>query len=64
MRNYILLFLLFASFVFGQETNSLVLKIRENQALMKSNMSEGFKELLVLEKKHKRKKILKQNLKF
>lgn len=50
MRNYILLFLLFASFVFGQETNSLVLKIRENQALMKNNMSEGFKELLVLEK--------------
>ena len=50
MRNYILLFLLFASFVFGQETNSLVLKIHENQALMKSDMNEGFKELLVLEK--------------
>jgi hypothetical protein len=63
MRNYILLFLLFASFVFGQETNSLVLKIRENQAL-KNNMSEGFKELLVLEKIAQKKKTLKQNLKF
>jgi hypothetical protein len=64
MRNYILLFLLFASFVFGQETNSLVLKIRENQALMKSNMSEGFKELLVLEKIAQKEKTLKQSLKF
>jgi tetratricopeptide (TPR) repeat protein len=62
MRNYILLFLLFASFVFGQETNSLVLKIRENQALMKSNMSEGFKELLVLEKIAQKEKNIKANL--
>ena len=64
MRNYILLFLLFASFVFGQETNSLVLKIRENQALMKNNMSEGFKELLALEKIAQKEKTLKQILKF
>ena len=62
MRNYILLFLLFASFVFGQETNSLVLKIRENQALMKSDMSEGFKELLVLEKIAQKEKNIKAKL--
>ena len=62
MRNYILLFLLFASFVFGQETNSLVLKIRENQALMKNNMSEGFKELLVLEKIAQKEKNIKAKL--
>ena len=62
MRNYILLFLLFASFVFGQETNSLVLKILENQALMKSDMNEGFKELLVLEKIAQKEKNIKANL--
>ena len=56
------MFLLFASFVFGQETNSLVLKIRENQALMKNNMSEGFKELLVLEKIAQKEKNIKANL--
>ena len=62
MRNYILLFLLFASFVFGQETNSLVFKIRENQALMKSDMSEGFKELLALEKIAQKEKNIKAKL--
>ena len=48
MRNYILLFLLFASFVFGQETNSLVLKIRENQALMKNNIERRFQRIIGL----------------
>lgn len=50
MRNCILLFLLFATFVFGQKADLLVLKIHDNLALMKSDMSGGFKELLYLEK--------------
>lgn len=50
MKRIKLLFLLFASFVLGQEKNQLVLKIIENQTQMKCDMEKGFQELLILEK--------------
>ena len=51
MKSYLLFLLLFFSFSFGQNNNSLVLKVRENQKLMKNEMEIGFQELKSLEKK-------------
>lgn len=51
MKSYLLFLLLFFSFSFGQDNKSLVLKIRENQKLMKGEMEVGFQELKSLEKK-------------
>ena len=50
MKGYFLIFLFFFSFSFGQNSNDLVLKIKENQKLMKSEMERGFQELKTLEK--------------
>mgnify|MGYP006198572467 CR=1 FL=1 len=50
MKGYFLIFLFFFSFSFGQNSNDLVLKIKENQKLMKSEMEQGFQELKTLEK--------------
>ena len=56
MKKYVLFFLVFTAFVFGQKTDSLVSKIIANQSLMKSDMEKGFQELLTLEKKAKQSK--------
>ena len=50
MKGYFLIFLFFFSFSSGQNSNDLVLKIKENQKLMKSEMERGFQELKTLEK--------------
>lgn len=50
MKGYFLIFLFFFLFSSGQNSNDLVLKIKENQKLMKSEMERGFQELKTLEK--------------
>ena len=50
MKGYFLIFLFFFSFSSGQNSNDLVLQIKENQKLMKSEMERGFQELKTLEK--------------